>query len=99
MTDVLAFPLAFDNGRIRTVPQDSDAEKRQRALLVLSYPQGACVDLPPFGTPDLAFYQSGTDLAVIEQALTDWEPALDASIARTVLDEAVDNLAVNLGRG
>lgn len=97
MTDVLQFPLSFTNGRADTVVQDSSADVQQRALLVLGYPLGACVDLPPFGTPDLAFQQNGADLDVLSQALTDWEPAIPAGVIRTVLEDAVDNVQVTLG--
>lgn len=96
MTDVLKFPLAFENGKAATVEQDSDTERSQRALLLLSYPLGACVDLPPFGTADLAFGQGGADLRLIEATLSLWEPDLEATVSRELLDEAIDNLNVNI---
>jgi hypothetical protein len=97
MTDCLRFPLRFTGGRAETVVQNSDDDLKQRALLVLSYPLGACVDLPPFGTPDVAFSQSGADVDILAGTLNRWEPQIPAVVARTLLDESTDNLLVSIG--
>jgi len=80
MTDCLRFPLVFVNGRAATVVQDSDQDLEQRALLVLSYPLGACVDLPAFGTPDTVFTQGDVDPDVYRSVLAVWEPDIPAEL-------------------
>lgn len=99
MPDCLKFPLRFTNGKAATVLQDSDLDHAQRALLVLSYPQGACVDLPAFGTPDLTFVQGGIDPDLLTGVLGLWEPEIAADTGRAALVDAVDSLQVNVAGG
>jgi hypothetical protein len=97
-TPHLAFPLNFANGHARTVEQDSGPDQRQRAIVVLSYPQGFAIDLPEFGTPDTTFGQNGADLGVLEAVLAEWEPDIPASAVRVLIDEqGTDTIRMNLG--
>jgi hypothetical protein len=94
----LAHPLNFSQGHARIVEQDSGADQRQRAIVVLSYPQGFAIDLPQFGTPDTTFGQNGADVAVLEQTLAEWEPDIPASAIRVLLDEqGTDTIRIDLG--
>ncbi|MCW3040939.1 MAG: hypothetical protein JWM31_2844 [Solirubrobacterales bacterium] len=96
----MRWPVRFANGKALTVEQDSPQDQAQRALLVLSYPLGGCVDLPGFGTADTTFGQSGADLNEFAIAVNLWEPDIPASVVRTVIDrDGTDHIDVNVGGG
>lgn len=97
----LRFPVSFSNGKAATVTQDSHADHTQRARLVLAYPEGACVDLPPFGTPDTTFSQGGVNLDVLTDAVQRWEPSIAVDVIReaAIQNDGSDAVTLNVRSG
>lgn len=98
MPDHFALPFRLVGGRAALIEQDTDAEIRQCARVVLMCPQGARLELPAFGLPDPAFALRGPDLAPIERTLDTWEPRARAHASGddARLDEWVGQATVGI---
>ena len=93
MPDIPRFRIPFEvtDGKARTVEQDSDRDVQQCVQAITSTETGSLTDLPEFGISDQAHRKGGADLAEIGDALSRWEPRVDAET-----DQELENLIANV---
>ena len=92
----LAQPFQYIRGAAAVVDQDSPDEVAQCVATVLAYPTGFALELPEFGTPPQEL-QAPINVAVIEAAVTRWEPRARANADAGLIDLASLTQSVTVG--
>lgn len=94
-----ALPFRFSNGAAVVLEQDTTDEILSCVLAVILCPLGYRVELPTFGTPDLAFAEGVARADVIDTVVNEWEPrAAQASSAwLDDVDELISHVLVRFG--
>jgi phage baseplate assembly protein W len=76
----LALPIRYESGAFVTNEQDTDAEAADCVKAILSFGRYTRFDDPDFGIPDPTFETQPIDTDAIAEAITTYEPRVDAVI-------------------
>ena len=76
----LALPLRVEGGRYVTTEQDTDDEAADCVKVITSFGRFTRIEKPDFGINDPTFETQPIDIDDIAQAITIWEPRVDATI-------------------
>lgn len=90
----LALPIRYENGLFITNEQDSDKEAVDCVKAILSFEVGSRIEDPEFGIADPTFETQPIDTQDIAQAISDYEPRVDATIE--TIDQADGTTTVNV---
>lgn len=88
-----ALPSA--GGAADSVDQDSDEEIVQCVAAVVATPLGTRLIRPTYGFPDQAFRQLGVDIAVLQRAISEWEPRA-TTLTQQQIEDTVADVQVNV---
>jgi phage baseplate assembly protein W len=91
-------PFRFGGPQAAVVEQDSIDEIADCVLSVLACPLGFRVELPEFGSPDLAFQTQPVDTASVQALVETWEPRASTLFSQQpdALDELVARVQLNV---
>lgn len=96
-TPQFSLPFRMQGSSVACHEQDSPEDVLQGAVTVLRYRQGERSAKPEFGIPDPVLLEGGISLAEITSAVARYEPEVDLSIVRQVIDEnGEDILHINM---
>jgi len=92
----LSLPLRLSGDRFAQVGQDTDREAADCVFVIMCFPRGVRAEEPDFGIDDPTFETQPIDVDDIAQAISDYEPRVDAEIETIDLPDGTTTVKVNV---